>query len=192
MWSIPGCWHEASSALSNLTYLLQLVSHFIKRRESEGEWGRESDLTAEPECLCCLLVLSWCQGKNDQSTSDTFQVIQDIPVPLLPGLSSFSTSLQQSPPSAGTLLICKGKWSNIKEIYLQTCIREIEEIFSCFMYPRLYTSLSVSLRGSTPKFVSKTPSTVPVSIHSWTRNNERQKTYMLQKKRRKRKKNIAT
>lgn len=33
-----------------------------------------------------------------------------------------------------------------------------------------------------PKFMSKTPSTVPVSIGSWIRNNERQKTYMLQEK----------
>lgn len=78
-------------------------------------------------------------------------------MPLLPGLPSFSTSLQQSPPPAGMLLICKGKWSNINEIYLQTGIGEIEEIFSYVMYPRLHTSVPVSLRGSTPKFISKTP-----------------------------------
>lgn len=128
------CWQEAGSALCNLAYLLQLVSHFIK-----------SDLITEPKCLRCRLVLSWCSGSNDKGMSDIFQLIQDIPV--FPGLSSSSTSLHYSVPSAGMLLICKGTWSNIKEIDLQTCIHEIGEILSYFIYPCLYTSVPIILNS---------------------------------------------
>lgn len=122
-------------------------------------------------------MLSWCQGKKDQGTSGTSQLAH-IPVPLLSGLLSFSTALQQTLQPAAMLLIFTGKWSNIKEIPPNMYTHDRKISFLLHVSMLIY---QCPHKSGFPKFMPKTPSSVPLSAHPWTRNNEKQKTpYMLQ------------
>lgn len=116
------------------------------------EWGHYGAQT---------FVLSSSQEKNDQGVSDNFLPIQDILLVLLSASSSFSTSLQQ--------ILQEGCWLTKTKCLRKftskhTYMRQREEIPSYFMCPFSYTSVSISLRASIPKFLSpKTPSIIPVS-----------------------------